>query len=1251
MKFPAKLLCSIFFSFLCSFQTLSQTTLLQETFEGPFTPPGWSNQNYTITGNTWKRYEFNVYSGTYSAACIPNTFAANSWLFTSPINLIEGKTYVLKYYLKLESEARLRVHLKKQQDYESPSIIIRNNLSILQAGNYTLFQDTIVCENSGIYFIGFQNFSNQEYNSGSFLDEILLTEENQLPPCSTLTPGTITASLSTACPGTSFQLSITGNNTNSTGIKRSWQYSLNGINWENLTSGYHFIRNIQRVHLAPAYYRFTDTCVQTNTTSISNVVQITNTPYNSCYCVPTNQYCFNLSITNVTIPGSSINNTSTCIFGGYTNYTNFGTATGYIGHVIPVQVTINSLISRDYSIGIWLDSDHSGSFTENEFTLSTNLSSTTNILQIPVPLNALPGLTRLRIRIKYISPAITPLTWTDACTDTYSDGETEDYKILLETSTNCTGPVTAGTITAPVTVCPNTSFLLTANGASSNQNMMRYAWQKSIDNNSWTNITNTSYLISPFQISQNNSYFYRLTDTCLISGQHSVSPSIQVQSESVFPYYCIPAVSDCSVYGIDSVSIGSIKNGSTGCSSGGYGNYITLSTPINTGTQIPFYVKFKPGGLTSYLYILVDLNRNGIYENYERVFNEGSSSGSISGTITIPYTATPGETGIRLLVNSSNFYTTSCTTNGTGEIEDYKAVITQVAPPSTKFSYYVNQNAAAGGNGLTWATAFSKINSAFALAATGDTIRVSKGIYTVGTTNTQYLNLKDSLLVLGGYPDTGTPTDNNRNAGTYKTILSGEIGTSSITDNSRIILNALNVKGATVDGFIIEKCYQNSTGTVGTIMLSNSDVLIKNCVIRNNINLSQACGINVSASNLVSINNIFEGNYGITPVADSAAAIISIRKASTATFINNLVAKNSTKYLFNVSKSKLLLTNSTVFKNTGYSIIHDTSTFDVHNSIFYYNASGYLSDTSEFYKDDYSTITLKNSIHENYNYTSSSFRSSDPSFIDTSSLVGPDGLYFTADDGLSLRNPCSPAINTGNNTLSETVSYDLTGRPRIKNGIVDLGSYEIQENITTQPTVVYVKKNATGLNNGTSWQNAFTDLQSAFRICSDTIKVAAGNYPVSSSDNNAYYQLQNNRVVIGGYPNTGNPGNAEWNPELNSTNIDGTVTLNRKSTLLVVSANNDSTSLFIGFNLINATISSIAPGTISVNLRIVYKSTPIISNLKIDPSKTFAYTLLQVNTSSKPIFKKCTFYNTLTDYINPTTSRDISIINNSLPYF
>ncbi len=71
----------------------------------------------------------------------------------------------------------------------------------------------------------------------------------------------------------------------------------------------------------------------------------------------------------------------------------------------------------------------------------------------------------------------------------------------------------------------------------------------------------------------------------------------------------------------------------------------------------------------------------------------------------------------------------------------------------------------------------------------------------------------------------------------------------------------------------------------------------------------------------------------------------------------------------------------------------------------------------------------------------------DPLFVDAANPAGPDSIPRTADDGLRLQLD-SPAINAGDNSLIPMgITTDITGLvPRIQEGRVDLGAYEMQFN-------------------------------------------------------------------------------------------------------------------------------------------------------------------------------------------------------------
>ena len=72
-------------------------------------------------------------------------------------------------------------------------------------------------------------------------------------------------------------------------------------------------------------------------------------------------------------------------------------------------------------------------------------------------------------------------------------------------------------------------------------------------------------------------------------------------------------------------------------------------------------------------------------------------------------------------------------------------------------------------------------------------------------------------------------------------------------------------------------------------------------------------------------------------------------------------------------------------------------------------------------------------------------------------------------------------------------------------------------------SVIYVNAGATGANNGTSWANAFTSLQSGLAAAGsgDEIWVVAATYkPTTTTDRTISFVLKNNVGVYGGFNGT-----------------------------------------------------------------------------------------------------------------------------------
>ncbi len=117
----------------------------------------------------------------------------------------------------------------------------------------------------------------------------------------------------------------------------------------------------------------------------------------------------------------------------------------------------------------------------------------------------------------------------------------------------------------------------------------------------------------------------------------------------------------------------------------------------------------------------------------------------------------------------------------------------------------------------------------------------------------------------------------------------------------------------------------------------------------------------------------------------------------------------------------------------------------------------------------------------------------------------------------------SPAVDAGNDSyLPPDVTTDLDGNPRIIGSAVDLGPYEFDPGCPAAG-VAYVDAAATGANNGTSWADAFTDLQTPLDLVmgSCEIWVAQGVYkPTNTPDRTISFVMKNCVALYGGFAAT-----------------------------------------------------------------------------------------------------------------------------------
>ncbi len=266
-----------------------------------------------------------------------------------------------------------------------------------------------------------------------------------------------------------------------------------------------------------------------------------------------------------------------------------------------------------------------------------------------------------------------------------------NVQIVVTASSGCSGLPNAGMPTATNdTICFNTSFLLSLQGASSATGLT-YQWQDSVaGSTSFTNISSANANTLLTTLTQTT--WYRCAITC--SGQTAYSTPKKIILRNFMKCYCTNLGGGCSNNtAIDSVAIEttSLANGLTGCSSNNYILYLAsgnTSTTLLRGHTYTLDTRFNGNVAASFW---IDYNRNSLLEGTEwkQICTQSPSiydTATVGGvftfgidsvfrtTFTVPTNAQMGLTLMRVRSRASgnaNDSSTVCTSFGSGETEDY----------------------------------------------------------------------------------------------------------------------------------------------------------------------------------------------------------------------------------------------------------------------------------------------------------------------------------------------------------------------------------------------------------------------------------------------------------------------------------------------------------------------------------------------------------------------------------------------------
>jgi len=193
--------------------------------------------------------------------------------------------------------------------------------------------------------------------------------------------------------------------------------------------------------------------------------------------------------------------------------------------------------------------------------------------------------------------------------------------------------------------------------------------------------------------------------------------------------------------------------------------------------------------------------------------------------------------------------------------------------------------------------------------------------------------------------------------------------------------------------------------------------------------------------------------------------------------------------------------------------------------------------------------------------------------------------------------------------------------------------------------ILYVNDDAGGINDGTSWANAFTSLQSALLSSCPGITeiwVAQGIYTPSDTARADAFIMKNNLAIYGGFPNTGNPGfgDRDEDPATNGTILSGEIggagnTDNSYHVIFNDDNGLNSTSILNGFTLTggNADVGSSSDNRSSGGGMYNRNSSPQVLNCTFTENRARFFGGGMYNQDlSAPMVTHCTFTENTVDF-------------------